>query len=114
MRKIDRNKLGLKKFWKEVKSAVKANEPVLIVTHNEDVEHLPKDLKLLLGLSIQKFGAGAVAGVGVVIEVPVLLAIIAAIVSLAVIGTVIFMVSSKYKFKVKNGADGIEIQGEPC
>ena len=48
MKTLDREQLGLRKFWKEFEVARKANENVQILTHRNNVESLQKDLKLLL------------------------------------------------------------------
>jgi len=110
---LDREKLGLKKFWKAYKEAVNSKKTVLIITRKKNVKDLQKDMKLLLRKSIKENGIGAVQGLSLV-ETAVLLEILQWIFLMALIGTVIFLASKNYKFKIKKDKDGnLEIEGDP-
>lgn len=113
MRTLDREQLGLRKFWKEYRNALKSSEPVHIITHKDDVKSLQKDLKLLLSKSIKAQGANAVVGLTPA-EISLILEVLQWVIILALIGTVIYLASKKYKFKISRDKDGnITIEGEP-
>ncbi len=113
MRTLDREELGLRKFWREYKRAIKAKESVRIITHRDDIKSLQKDIKLLLGKSVKGYGKNAVIGLTPE-EIFLLLEVLQWLVILALIGSVIYLASKNYKFKVKRNKDGeIEIEGEP-
>jgi len=113
LRTLDREQLGLRRFWKEYRSAIKASEPVHIITHKVDVTRLQKDLKLLLGKTIKRQGAGAVTGLTPG-EIELILEVLQWVFLFALLGTVIYLASKKYKFKIGRDKDGkITIEGEP-
>ncbi len=115
MRILDREQLGLRKFWKEYRNAIKVSEAVHIITHKDDVTTLQKDLKLLLSKTIKMQGIGAGAVVGLTHnEIKLILEVLQWVIIMALIGTVIYLASKKYKFKIHRNKNGeITIEGEP-
>lgn len=110
---LDRGTLGRRRFWKSLNAARKAGRRVVIKTGCDSIQSLPLDLKMLLRSHLR---SGATAGaVGITgAEAALLLKVLQWVAIMALMATVIFMVSRQYRFKVRRNADGsIEIEGEP-
>ena len=93
MKSLDREKLGRKKFWKELKQCRKQRQPFQIITDKERVEDLPADLKLLLKMAHKHH---AVIG----ISPNTIKIIVAAVVSISAILLGAYMVSKDYDIEL--------------
>jgi hypothetical protein len=114
MKKLDREELGQRQFWREFKEANQNREKVYIITHRKSVDSLQKDLKLLLGRTVKNQGRGAVNGL-TPDQILIILEIIQWVIILTLSGVVIYLVSKRYKFKITKDKDGnIIIEGEPA
>lgn len=94
MKSLDREKLGRKKFWKELKQCRKQRQPFQIITDKERVEDLPADLKLLLKMAHKQHAV--VMG----ISPNTIKIIVAAVVSISAILLGAYMVSKDYDIEV--------------
>ena len=93
MKSLDREKLGRKKFWKELKQCRKQRQPFQIITDKERVEDLPADLKLLLKMAQKQHAVIGISPNDIRI-------IVAAVVSISTILLAAYMVSKHYDIEV--------------
>ena len=117
---LDRKELGLTAFWEKFKKESKASRPVHIRTGCKELAELPLDMKGLLALAKRRGNVSADSSAHSVsalaaLNSTIIREIVKAIVVLAISVVVIYLISKKYKFKIKiNPRDGIEIEGEPA
>ncbi len=115
---LDRKELGLTAFWEKFKEESKASRPVHIRTGCKEWAELPLDMKGLLALAKLRGNVSEAPGAySVLTELnpTIIREIVKAIVVLAISVVVIYLISKKYKFKIKiSPRDGIEIEGEPA
>ena len=116
---LDRKELGLTAFWEKFKKESKASRPVHIRTGCKEWAELPLDMKGLLALAKCRGNVsdGSIGGVGAVAAVnpTIIREIVKAIVVLAVSTVAIYLISKKYKFKIKISPRGdIEIDAQPA
>lgn len=112
---LDRKELGLTAFWEKFNKERKASRPVHIRTGCKKLSELPLDIKGLLALAKRRGNVSAAPSAGSVIIAlnPTIIWKMIAVLAISVV--VIYLISKKYKFKIKiNPRDGIEIEGEPA
>ena len=93
MKSLDREKLGRKKFWKELKQCRKQRQPFQIITDKERVEDLPADLKLLLKMAQKQHAVIGISPNDIRI-------IVAAVVSISAIVLGAYMASKDYDIEL--------------
>ncbi len=114
---LDRQELGLTAFWEKFKEESKTSRPVHIRTGCKEWAELPLDMKGLLALAKRRGNVSAATSahsVLMALNPTIIREIVKAIVVLAISVVVIYMISKKYKFKIKINKKGIEIEGEPA
>lgn len=115
---LDRKELGLTAFWEKFKEESKASRPVHIRTDCKEWAELPLDMKGLLALAKRRGNMSAAPSAHslfMALNPTIIREIVKAIVVLAISVVVIYLVSKKYKFKIKiSPRGGIEIEGEPA
>jgi hypothetical protein len=115
---LDRKELGLTAFWGKFEEESRASRPVHIRTGCKELAELPLDMRRLLALAKRRGNVSAASSAHSVLMAlnPIIIReIVRAIVVLAISAVVIYLVSKKYKFKIKiSPRDGIEIEGEPA
>ena len=111
---LDRKELGLTAFWEKFKEESKASRPVHIRTSCKEWAELPLDMKGLLALAKRRGNVSAPPAL-LPLNPTIIREIVKAIVVLAISVVVIYLISKKYKFKIKfSPRGGIEIEGEPA
>ena len=114
---LDRKELGLTAFWEKFKGESKASRPVHIRTGCKEWAELPLDMKGLLALAKRRGNVSDVAAPFVLpsLHPTIIREIVKAIVVLAISVVVIYLISKKYKFKIKISPRGdIEIDAQPA
>ena len=115
---LDRKELGLTAFWEKFKGESKASRPVHIRTGCKEWAELPLDMKGLLALAKRRGNVSDDASAPFVLawlNPTIIREIVKAIVVLAISVVVIYLISKKYKFKIKVNKEGsIEIEAAPA
>ena len=115
---LDRKELGLTTFWEKFKEESKASRPVHIRTGCKEWAELPLDMKGLLALAKRRGNVSAASSaysVFTALNPTIIREIVKAIVVLAISVVVIYLISKKYKFKIKISPDGdIEMDAQPA
>lgn len=115
---LDRKELGLTAFWEKFKKESKASRPVHIRTGCKEWAELPLDMKGLLALAKLRGNVSAASSAPSVLAAlnpTIIREIVKAIVVLAISVVVIYLISKKYKFKIKISPRGdIEMDAQPA
>ena len=112
---LDRQELGLTAFWEKFKEESKASRPVHIRTGCKEWAELPLDMKGLLALAKRRGNVSGGARAVAAVNPTIIREIVKAIVVLAIAVVAIYLISKKYKFKIKISPRGdIEIDAQPA
>ncbi len=111
---LDRKEPGLTAFWEKFEEESRASRPVHIRTGCKEWAELPLGMRRLLAL-VERRGNISAPPQLLLLNPAIIREIVKAVVVLAISVVVIYLVSKKYKFKIKVNKDGsIEIEAAPA